>query len=445
MTSCHVSSSVSDKKPRKSDQTREQILSAAALLFREKGYNAATLRKIAQAAGMEAGSIYYHFGSKDEILDDVLEIGLGAIVDAVSTVRAQALADGTNFRKTFAQLVHTHLIYLLDASDFTSANIRNFPMLPPHMRERHRPLRQAYAELWESFLTEARAAGKIRADIRITPLRQFVLGALNWTVEWYDPKRYPVHSLADRVSKLLLDGMVTTPESSTSPLPPVLGITKTASNGARLSKVALARAQILSASARTFRDKGYSAATLRDIAAEAGMEAGSIYYHFKSKVSILDEVLDLGLRDMLEGVSATLADEARYPTYRSRIEAGIHAHMMYLFALSEFSSANIRIYGQLPKDVRMRHQPVRRELARIWDGCFGEAQEAGVIYPYLKVVPLRQMVLGSLNWTVEWFNPDLGDRDGYYTLAEMIHMLQTLLLDGIVREKVLPQKKGVQG
>ena len=444
MPSSQMNPDISDRKLRKSDQTREQILSAAARLFREQGYNAATLRKIAKAAGMEAGSIYYHFGSKDEMLDEVLEIGLGAIVEAVSKVRARTIADGTGFRDSFGQLVHTHLIYLLDASDFTSANIRSFPMLPPEMRERHRPLRQAYAALWEGFLAEARAAGDIRADIRIVPLRQFVLGALNWTVEWYDPKRYPVHILADRVTKLLLDGMATAPATD-PPVPPVLEIAAPQSDGSDTSKVAWTRAQILSASARIFRDRGYSAATLRDIAAEAGMEAGSIYYHFTSKVAILDEVLDRGLRDMLVGVSAVLADTARYPSPRSRIEAGIHAHMMYLFALSEFTSANIRLYGQLPKDVRARHWPVRHEYAQIWDKCLSEAQEAGLIYGDLKVVPLRQLMLGSLNWTVEWFDPDKGEREDHYTLEEMVLMLQTLLLDGIVREKVLRQKPVRQG
>ena len=438
MTSSRLNTDISDRKIRKSDQTREQILAAAARLFREQGYNAATLRKIAKAAGMEAGSIYYHFGSKDEILDDVLEIGLGAIVDAVSKARAQAQADGTGFRDTFALMVHTHLTYLLDASDFTSANIRSFPMLPVEMRERHRPLRQAYAALWEGFLAEALAAGDIREDIKIVPLRQFVLGALNWTVEWYDPNRFPVSKLSGRVTKLLLDGMATAPATE-CPVPPVMEFAASGEDGAEMSKVGWTRAQILSASARIFRDRGFSAATLRDIAAEAGMEAGSIYYHFSSKSAILDEVLDRGLREMLVGVSAVLTDAARYPSLRSRIEAGIHAHMMYLFALSEFTSANIRIYGQLPKDMRARHWPVRHDYALAWEKCLTEAQETGVIDPDLEVVPLRQIMLGSLNWTVEWFDPAKGDRAGHYTLAEMVRMLQTLLLDGILRQQADPE------
>ena len=59
----------------KSERTREGILSAAARLFRYEGYHATTMRDIAQEAGIEAGSIYYHFQSKDQILSDVLDLG----------------------------------------------------------------------------------------------------------------------------------------------------------------------------------------------------------------------------------------------------------------------------------------------------------------------------------------------------------------------------------
>ncbi len=59
--------------PAAPEATRDQILVEAARLFRHQGYAATTLRQIADAAGIKAGSIYYHFGSKDEILGVVLD------------------------------------------------------------------------------------------------------------------------------------------------------------------------------------------------------------------------------------------------------------------------------------------------------------------------------------------------------------------------------------
>lgn len=425
---------LSGVKPSKSEQTRAVILDVAATLFYEQGYNAATLRKIAGQAGLEAGSIYYHFGTKDEILDQVLDIGVRQIYDAVVEALEHCRARDASFKETFSAMVHAHLTLLLDGNDFAAANIRNFSMLPPQMRERHRPLRRAYADTWDNFLGMALAAGDIRSDIKIVPLRQFVLGALNWTVEWYDAKRHPVGILSERVTRLILNGM------STSPRTAIAGkmdrIEQLADlDGSDASKAMRTRAQILSAAAQTMRRRGFGAATMRDIAVEAGVEPGSIYYHFESKDDILDEVLDRGLRDMLGGVSKVLSVEQHYPNHQSRIAAAVRAHMMYLFALSEFTSANIRLYGQLSKDVRARHRPVRRAYAGLWDKCLSDAQKAGEIRPDIQVVPLRQFMLGALNWTVEWFDPGRGGQEGFYTLAEMIQMLPTLLLFGIARRK----------
>ena len=417
----------------KSAQTRAIIIAAAARQFRHEGYTASTMRKIGELADMEAGSIYYHFKSKEDILGEVLDLGLRRLFGEVKIVLTDATARNVDFCETFQKLVDTHLNFLLTESDFTSVNIRNFPTLPEELRKSHRPLRRAYSDLWNEFLTEAQDAGIIRADMAIAPLRQFVLGALNWTVEWYDPDRYPVSALSDRLSKLLLEGMspktgqplILAPESELQQTAPVI---KAANKSART------RAKVLSAAARIIRDRGYKAATMRAIATEAGIEAGSVYYHFGSKEEILDKVLDKGLRDLLDGVSETVSDAHTNPNGQSKIAAAIETHMMYLFRASEFTSANIRIYGQLPKDVRARHWPVRHEYALLWDAILEEAQESGCIRSDIKIIPLRQVMLGALNWTVEWFDPDrVGDGD-YYSLPELTGMLQKLLLGGLLRE-----------
>ncbi|CAN0587761.1 unnamed protein product, partial [Laminaria digitata] len=202
--------------------------------------------------------------------------------------------------------------------------------------------------------------GCVRTDIAIKPVRQFVLGALNWTVEWYDAERYPVAALPERVTKLLLDGMAIKGH------PPVLASKldhKQFSNPeASSNKAAQTRRQVLSAAAGIIRDRGYKAATMRAISSEAGIEAGSIYYHFRSKDDILDEVLDKGLRVLLREVTRTVSNREQEEDLRIVADA-IKVHMECLFQVSEFTSANIRIYGQLPSDVRARHWPIRHEYA----------------------------------------------------------------------------------
>src|SRR5688572_27908008 len=69
----------------KSERSRDLILHAAAQLFRRQGFSATTLRQIAGRAKIKAGSIYYHFDSKEEILEEVLDRGLRHVFETVKT------------------------------------------------------------------------------------------------------------------------------------------------------------------------------------------------------------------------------------------------------------------------------------------------------------------------------------------------------------------------
>lgn len=190
----------------RSDQSREHILSAAAKLFRDQGFTATTLRQIAAAANMKAGSIYYHFSSKEQILDEVLDVGLlqifGAVRDAV-----EGCGPGANSETRIQAAMSAHLRTLLSRSEFTSVNIRVYGQLPESIRERHHPKRRQYGLFWDELFRHAIDDGVFRGDIKVRPLREFVLGALNWTVEWFDPEQHSVNELVERCIKLILNGV----------------------------------------------------------------------------------------------------------------------------------------------------------------------------------------------------------------------------------------------
>jgi AcrR family transcriptional regulator len=190
----------------KSEKSRDSILEAAAKLFRRQGYSATTLRQIAATAEIKAASIYYYFDSKEAILDEVLHRGLLSVFDSVKTALKEA--GKVSHRRRIGLAIEAHLVALLEASDFTSANIRIYGQLPEHLKKPHRPLRRAYAKYWDQLFLAARRAGEIRADIEIVPLRIFVLGALNWTIEWFNfGSKDAVLDLARRTELLIFDGV----------------------------------------------------------------------------------------------------------------------------------------------------------------------------------------------------------------------------------------------
>ena len=190
----------------KSQKSREAILESAAKLFRRQGYSATTLRQIADLAEIQAGSIYYYFDSKSAILDEVLDEGLRRVFNGVKLKLKQA--GDVSHRQKIALAIEAHLVALHDASDFTSANIRIYGQLPEHLKGPHRAIRRAYARYWDRLLSDAQKAGEIRSDIELIPLRIFVLGALNWTVEWFDlSKKDAVQKLARRTESIIFDGV----------------------------------------------------------------------------------------------------------------------------------------------------------------------------------------------------------------------------------------------
>ena len=192
--------------PAAAEPTRDQILLEAARLFRHQGYAATTLRQIADAAGIKAGSIYYHFGSKDEILGVVLDKGIEVVNDAVQS-RVAALPTTATHRERVAAAVEGHLYGLLQHGDFTSANIRLYGQIPLAVKNRHRIVRRAYADYWDTLLQQAMASGELRADSNLAVIRLFLIGALNWTVEWYNPQRGSFKSFAAQISTIVFDGI----------------------------------------------------------------------------------------------------------------------------------------------------------------------------------------------------------------------------------------------
>lgn len=130
----------------KSDISRTRILDAAAKTFRQKGYAATTLNEIAKAADMQAGSLYYHFNSKDELLEEVLDIGINRVHEAVEESQENMPADAPPYERIRAA-VDAHLTTLLKHGDYTSANISIFTQIPEEIRQRQIPKRDAFSAL----------------------------------------------------------------------------------------------------------------------------------------------------------------------------------------------------------------------------------------------------------------------------------------------------------
>ncbi|MEM7094889.1 MAG: TetR/AcrR family transcriptional regulator [Actinomycetota bacterium] len=173
---------------------RRGVLEAAAQRFVAQGYAATTLRQIAQDSGIKAASIYHHFASKQDLFVAVLDEGMRMMVDSFDAVRASSELGELRLRA----YVRAHLSALFEHGPFTAAHVAAFSTAPAGVRARVVPARDGYEALWNELLADLMPAG----DRDLHLLRLLLFGAMNSTIEWFDPAG---ETTLDQLAGLLTD------------------------------------------------------------------------------------------------------------------------------------------------------------------------------------------------------------------------------------------------
>lgn len=164
------------------ESARGKLLQMAAHLFRSKGYERTTVRDLASAVGIQSGSIFHHFKSKDEILRAVME---ETIVYNTALMRA-ALAGAQGTRERLLALIRCELQSIMGGTgEAMAVLVYEWRSLSVAAQEQVLVLRDNYEQIWLEVLTEAREEGYFKADPFIQ--RRFLTGALSWTTTWFRP------------------------------------------------------------------------------------------------------------------------------------------------------------------------------------------------------------------------------------------------------------------
>lgn len=183
----------------KDSPRRKELTRLAAQLFVQEGYDRTTVRMLAQEMGIKSGSLFHHFSDKQEILAAVIEEGTQNALNIAR--RALEQCDSGPEARLHA-MARAHLETLLTDRNAHVVALYEWRRLDQTAREYLVHLRNAYETLWEMVIDEALDAGLIKGDRFLVSC--FVMGALNWTVRWYDPagERTP-EELAAELVKLM--------------------------------------------------------------------------------------------------------------------------------------------------------------------------------------------------------------------------------------------------
>lgn len=186
----------------KAARTRRRILDVSARVFAEHGYGGASLRRIAAEAGLQVGSLYFHFRTKDELVAATLLDGVDSARAALQE-RINAVPDGASELNRLRAAIRGHLDALHASDDRAAAVVRMVETLPPHLRSAHVPHERRFARVWHEVLERGRDAGVVRTDIDPRTLRDLVIGALNSTSTTSPAAKKDLNAVTEAVLTLL--------------------------------------------------------------------------------------------------------------------------------------------------------------------------------------------------------------------------------------------------
>jgi AcrR family transcriptional regulator len=195
-----------DTTESKSAQTRRRILDAAAHVLSAKGYAGLRLNDVAAHAELQAPAIYYYYPSRDDLIEEVMWAGIADMREHVIAVLDGLPADVSALDRLLAA-VEAHLRHELAISDYTTAAIRNAGQVPPGIRQRQILEEQRYGEVWRRLINDMARSGQLRADLDLYMAQMLVLGALNWAVEWWDPRRGPLETVVANAQSFVRYGL----------------------------------------------------------------------------------------------------------------------------------------------------------------------------------------------------------------------------------------------
>ena len=190
------------RRAQRRDARRDEILRAAAAIFRTRGFTDTGMRDIAEAAALSPANLYHYFRGKDEILFYCQDRALDRMLDSIASARRQR----TSVPERLHIVLTSHLEVMLDEVEGATAHLQT-DALPPALRTRIVKKRDRYEQELRALIVTGVTRGECVAPDPALAARA-MLGALNWTVTWFNPAGPKTAAdIADRIATLLVRGV----------------------------------------------------------------------------------------------------------------------------------------------------------------------------------------------------------------------------------------------
>lgn len=189
----------------------QEIIAAAAKVFKDKGYHAATTRDIAAEVGIQQATLYYYISSKEELLYLVVREPIVRLYSQVEEIVKASIPT----RRKIERAMHAHLAAFDENYPHMFVYVQELPHLIDTLHDKIRESPERYQHLWEELLQQGLTAGELRAELDVTATVFLIMGMCNWLHRWYRKGgRLDTDTLARQYASALLDGIMARPATA---------------------------------------------------------------------------------------------------------------------------------------------------------------------------------------------------------------------------------------
>jgi TetR/AcrR family transcriptional regulator, cholesterol catabolism regulator len=180
---------------------RDELTREAARLFAERGFHGTSMDALAQALGVQKGSLYSLTGSKQELLFETMRGGATSFHAALDAVPEDASAI-----ERVREALRGHLRVVAEQLDVATVFTREWRYLEGAYRDEIVAERRRYEERWRTLLRDGVESGDLRTDLDVGATALLILSAANWAYTWLEPGR-DTDAIADRFTAILVEGI----------------------------------------------------------------------------------------------------------------------------------------------------------------------------------------------------------------------------------------------
>jgi AcrR family transcriptional regulator len=175
---------------------------------------------------------------------------------------------------------------------------------------------------------------------------------------------------------------------------------------------------------RLFGDQSYPSVGMRDLSKAVGLQPGSLYAHISSKEDLLMVIVEEGITNYIEAISAAMDTDDPADV---RLRAGIRAHMRVMAQTVEQTKVTFNQWRYLGEENQKHVIDLRQQYEDLFVTVAHEGVDAGILRPVPHLKTALLTVIGGLNFAAEWYSPQKSE-----TPEGLADAVADLLLEGLV-------------